>query len=267
MDIDFGIAGKKYLVTGASSGIGQAAAIKISQFGGKVILNGRNEERLQLTLSQMEGKGHYIMPFDLTNLEGIKQYVKDCINADGCKFDGLVFSAGVVNPTPIRMETMEKLLRMMTVNYYAYFALLKELSSRTKLNDGGSIVAVSSSAALDPGPSQLSYAASKSSMDASSEVAAQEFVKRRVRVNTVRPHMTVSPMTYDYFNDSEIQQRLDELYPLGPIEVNDVANTIIFLLSDASSKITGQHIYLSAGNYSGIGKFVVPVDYNKNLIF
>lgn len=250
MSGDFGISGKKYLVTGASSGIGRAAAINISQFGGKVILSGRNEERLVETLSQMTGQGHRIMPFDLVELEKIKEYVKDCVNADGKLFDGMVFSAGVVNPTPIRAETVDNINCMMTINYYSYVTLLKEFSSKKVMKDNGSIVAVSSGAACGPIKGQMSYASSKSSLDISSEVAAQEFVKRKIRVNTVRPHMTVSPMTAYYFDNPEIQEKLEDLFPLGVLTPNDIADSIIFLLSNMSSKITGQHIYLSAGNFS-----------------
>lgn len=248
MNFDFGIAGKKYLVTGASSGIGQAAAILISKFGGTVILNGRNEERLNQTLSQMEGEGHHIMPFDLTSLDGIKQYVKECIDVDGQRFDGLVFSTGISTNKPIRAETIENLHKVMTVNFYSYFALIKEFNSRRVLNDGGSIVAVSSAAATNSAEkSQLSYAGSKAALDIACLVASKELVQRKVRVNTVQPHITRTPMVADFL-DIASQQELEALYPLGALEAMDVAGTILFLLSALSSKITGQSICLSAGN-------------------
>lgn len=247
MNFDFGIAGKKYLVTGASSGIGQAAAILISKFGGTVILNGRNEERLNQTLSQMEGEGHHIMPFDLTDLEGIKQYVKDCIEVDGRRFDGLVFAAGMGGGAPVRAETMLNVKGMMQVNFYSYFALIKEFNSRRVLNDSGSIVAISSRAAGNPDKSQLSYAGSKAALDTASDVAALEFAKRKVRVNTVRPEMVDTPMSAAFFDGVERERRMD-FYPLGPLTPRDVAETVLFLLSNMSKKLTGQHLYLSAGN-------------------
>lgn len=257
MDFSFGISKKKYLVTGASSGIGQAAAILISKCGGKVVLNGRNEERLEQTRSQMEGEGHYIMPYDLTDLEGIKQYVKDCIDTDGRRFDGMVFSAGIVNPQPIRAERLENLRYMMTVNFFSYAALLKEFDSRRVLNDNGSIVAMSSCAARFPEKGQLSYASSKSAMDASSEVASHEFASRGVRVNTVRPDMTETPMTSKSLENPEIKKKYKEEYPLGILAPCDIAESIIFLLSDASRRITGQHILITSGRDRIWGKFSI----------
>lgn len=246
MEFNFGISGKKYLVTGASSGIGQAAAILISKLGGRVILNGRNEERLNQTRSQMEGEGHYIMPFDLTNLDGIKQYVKDCIDTDGLRFDGMVFSTGIGGGVPIRMERLDTLKNMMEVSFYPYFELLKEFSSRRVLNDIGSIVAVSSSCVVWPGKSQMSYASGKAALDLSSQIAAQEFLSRKIRVNTVRPVALKSMMTDIYFSQAS-DEELKKAYPLGVLEASDVANSIVFLLSNMSGKITGQNIFLTAG--------------------
>lgn len=246
MNFDFGISGKKYLVTGASSGIGQAAAILISKLGGRVVLNGRNEERLKQTYSQMEGAGHCIMPFDLTELDKIKKYVKECIDIDGVRFDGMVFSTGIGGGTPIRMEKLENLKNMMEVSFYPYFVLLREFSSRRVLNDNSSIVAVSSSCVLWPGKSQVSYASSKAALDLSSQIAAKEFLSRKIRVNTVRPVALKSMMTDIYFSQAS-EEELQMVYPLGVLDANDVANSIVFLLSSMSSKITGQNIFLTAG--------------------
>lgn len=243
----FGLTGKKYLVTGASSGIGQAAAVKISQLGGHVILNGRNTDRLQETLSRMDGDGHYVMPCDLTDLDGIKGYVSDCVQSDGKRFDGLVFSTGLARGVPIRAETAESLQSLMSTNYLPYFELLRIFSSKRVLNDRGAIVAVSSIASRSPDKSQVAYASSKAAVDAAAMVASLEFAVRKVRVNSVQPDMTSTPMTKSYF-DNLPEEQAREFYPLGVIQAEDIANTIVFLLSDMSSKITGQQIYISGGH-------------------
>lgn len=243
MNIDLGIAGKKYLVTGASSGIGQATAILISKLGGKVVLNGRNEKRLRETLSQMEGDGHYFIPFDLSNLQDISKFIQDCIKGDNIKFDGFVYAAGIINPTLIKLEDIDNATKMFKINYYPYIALLKEFSSPKVMNNGGAIVAISSSAAKFPDKAQAIYASTKAAVDLSSEVAAKEFVRRKIKVNTVRPHATATPMAANCFANPEISDR----YKLGIIYPEDVAKSIAFLLSDFSSRITGQHIYISGG--------------------
>lgn len=239
----FGLAGKKYLVTGASSGIGQAAAIKISQLGGHVVLNGRNIDRLQQTRLLMEGNQHWLMPYDLTDFQGVKDYVTACVQTDGKRFDGLVFSTGITQDVPIRMENTDHCQNMMTVNYFSYAALLKLFSSPKVLNNEGAIVAISSAAAKYPAKSQMSYSSSKAAIDAATMVASDEFSRRKIRVNSVQPDMTITPMTEKYIENIE-----ETSYPLSFIKAENVADTIIFLLSDMSCKITGQHIYISAGH-------------------
>lgn len=240
--------GKKIFVAGASSGIGQATAIMISQLGGKVILNGRSEEKLNATRAMMVGDGHFVMPYDLLQFDGIKQYIKNCLATDGALFDGLVFSAGVAARTVgIRAEKLDSFQYIMEKNFLPYVALLKEFSSKRTLKDGGSIVSISSSITVHYGKGSSTYACSKSALEAISNVASRELVERKIRVNSICPEMTRTPMVSYYF-ETVSQEKSDAYYPLGALSPEDVANAIVFLLSDMSSKITGQKIYLSAGN-------------------
>ena len=248
--MNFGIEGKKYLVTGASSGIGQASAILISKFGGRVILNGRNEERLNRTLSQMEGKGHHIMPFNLKNLNRIGKFVKDCVQIDDVRFDGAVFASGTSINRPIRAETLEGVDEMLKVNYLSYFALIKEFCSRKVLNDGGAIAAVSSQASIVPDKGQSSYGSRKAALDTLSMVASRELEKRRVRVNLILPGATKTPASEAFFA-SNTEDKLKEMYPLGVIQPEDIANAAIFFLSDMSNKITGQRLVVLGGHFMG----------------
>lgn len=239
--------GKKILVVGASSGIGRATAIMISKLGGKVVLNGRNRERLDETRSKMVGDGHFVMPYDLLQLDGIKQYIRSCIEVDGVKFDGLVFCAGIARECSVRITNMDMLKHMMEENICTYAALLKEFSSKRVLNSGGAIVALSSAATIHCDKALAMYASSKAGVEAFSCVAAKEFVSRKIRVNSVCPEMTDTPLTSAFFG-SVSQEQMNMFYPLGPLFPEDVANVVVFLLSDLSSKVTGQRIYLSAGN-------------------
>lgn len=250
MSVDLGLSGKKFLVTGASSGIGQATAIHISKLGARVVLSGRNEERLRRTLSQMDGDGHFAIPFDLTDFEGSRDYVKKCIEADGQRFDGMVYSAGTGGGGLIRMLNISEMINVMYLNFCSYAMMLKEFSSRKVVKERGSIVAISSRAAIFPGKSQGCYAASKAAMDTISEVAAKEFANRKIRVNTVRPENvdTPAPAAAQFFKSVSAEKK-KEWYPLGTLETKDITGVIAFLLSDLSNKITGQHIYVSGGNF------------------
>lgn len=250
MTFDFGISGKKYLVTGASSGIGQATAILISQCGGRVILTGRNKERLNQTLSQLEGEGHYIMPFDLADLDGIKPFVKNCIQIDGRRFDGMVFASGIAKNKPIRSETISGINEIMKVNFIAYLALLKEFSSQKNLNDGGAIVAVSSQAGIIPDKGQCAYGSSKAALEAASTVASRELEKRGIRVNLLLPGTTKTPMATAFFA-SATEDELRDLFPLGVILPEDIANAALFFLSNMSTKVTGQRLLVLGGHFVG----------------
>lgn len=239
--------GKTYLVVGASSGIGREIAIAISKLNGTVVLTGRNLEQLQETFSKMKGKNHLIVPFDMSNISEIKNFIKICLTKLPNKFSGLVFSAGLERVIPIRSENIENLKLFNDVSFLSYEALLKEFSSRRVLMDGGSIVAISSRAALFPEKGYLGYGTAKAALNFASKVAALEFAKRKVRVNTVCPEMVTTPMTETFFSNID-KDSLDKLYPLGFLEPSDVANLVVFLLSDMSKKLTGQNFYLSAGN-------------------
>ncbi|CAK7039640.1 SDR family oxidoreductase [uncultured Phascolarctobacterium sp.] len=243
----FDLSHKKYLVVGASSGIGREIAISISKLNGKVVLTGRNEDRLKETLSMMSGCGHAIVPYDMNDVLGIKKFVKECIYKIGGKFDGLIFSAGTGRCIPIKSENVERLKEFYNVSYFSYVTLLKEFSSSQVLLDGGSIVAISSRAALFPEKGYLGYGTAKTAINFASRVAAQELSKKKIRVNTVCPEMVKTPMA-DCFFDVIDKEKLEKFYPLGFLEPEDVADLVIFLLSDMSKKITGQNLYLSAGN-------------------
>lgn len=246
--LDYSLEGKTYLVIGASSGIGRASAIAISRLGGRVVLSSRDESKLQETLSLMDNADkHIIMSYDMCNLKGITEFIKNCINKMNTKFDGLVFCAGSAGTRLIKMEQLDEFEEGFLLGYKSYLEILKSFSSKRVMNDGGSIVALSSRAALFPEKAMTRYATTKAAINVTSKIAAQEFAKRKIRVNTICPEMTKTPMVNHFF-DNVTEEQLNKFYPLGFLEPNDVADLVIFLLSDMSKKLTGQNFYLSAGN-------------------
>lgn len=239
--------GKTYLVVGASSGIGKASAIAISKLGGRVVLSSRNEVQLRETLSCMNGDNHFIEPYDMHNILGLKEFIKRCVIKLNGKFDGLVYTSGVSRGKFIKLENIEEFSEDFELGYKAYLMLLKEFCSKRILNDGGSIVALSSRAALFPEKTLARYATTKAAVNITSQIAAQEFARRKIRVNTICPEMTKTSMVDHFFNNVSREQ-LEKFYPLGFLEPEDVADLVVFLLSDMSKKFTGQNLYLSAGN-------------------
>lgn len=246
----FDFSGKRYIVAGASSGIGRATAVMLSKQGAEVCLLGRNNIKLEETLSLMEGSGHKIYIKDFSEAGGFKEIYDDIIS-DGHKIDGLVYTAGIAKILPVGMLSKSSMDESMTTNLYS-FVEMASLLSKKKYHDTASIVGVSSISALYPQKCQGVYVASKSAMNSIVMSMAIELAEKNIRINTVMPSSTNTPMLREAFegkSDEEID-RLTNKQVLGLVEPEDVASVILFLLSDASKKVTGRSLYADAGYFN-----------------
>ena len=228
--------GKKYLIFGASSGIGKQVAFQLSQLGARLVLVGRNEEKLQETLEMLDGDGHNILICDVSDFSAAQNAVKTAVSMD--------------NILPLGVVTEEKINKIFATNIVSMMAIAKAFSSKRISNNGASFVSVSSRAAHLPDKSQGVYGASKAAINSYTVAAAKEMSNRLIRFNAVCPEAVDTEMGAG-FKDNTTQEAMQKIYPLGMLEAEDVADTIIFLLSDMSKKITGQSIWLSAGNDGG----------------
>ena len=238
------LSGKKILVTGASSGIGRSASILLSQVGASVVLAGRNENRLKEALSNMEDPGkHRYYICDLSQLESIPDLIQYAIGYDGRKLDGLVHSAGIAEPVPIQAINNRNIQNVMNVNYYAFLFLVKEYIKKRN-NNGGSIVGISSTIAHYPSKCMALYAGSKSALEGAISTLSKELAPKGIRINSVVPGDTDTPMKHAALalNPDLIYNQL-----LPTASPEDIANAILFLLSSASSFVTGRHYYVDGG--------------------
>lgn len=240
----FSLEGKTILITGASSGIGRAAAIECSKMGAKLIITARNAERLQETLSQLEGEGHQMLLCDLSDSNAINEMVDQLpeINA-------LVNNAGYTKLLPINFINRDDFQAILDVNTVAPIMLLQRLLKKKKLAKNSSVVFTSSMAGI--GSSTVAngmYTASKGALSAFIRCAALELAPKGIRVNAVCPAM-VNTSIMDSGSVSEEQLKEDmKKYPLGRYgEPNDVAYAMIYLLSDASSWVTGTNMVIDGG--------------------
>lgn len=240
----FSLKGKTILVTGASSGIGQETAIQCSKFGAKVIITARNEERLKETMSQLEGEGHQMIMAELTNQEDIERLVGEVP-----ALQGLVLSAGKGTTSPFPFSTRDKYDEIFNINFFAPVELLRLLVKKKKLEKGSSVVFVSSIGGVKS--FQLGngiYGASKAALSSTMKFCAKELATKKIRVNSVNPGM-VNTKLIQGGTISEEQHKLDmEKYPLKRYgEPEDIAYGIIYLLSDASSWVTGHSLVIDGG--------------------
>lgn len=239
----FSLEQKRVLITGASSGIGREAAIQCARRGASVIATGRNEERLNKTLSLLEGSDHEIIMADLT-VDSNK--IADIIPP----INGIVHSAGIMSLTPFMHITGEMMQKMMQVNFYSPVILTQALLKHKKLNSNSSIVFVSSLAGnIIASKGNSAYSASKAALSGIARVMALELASRHIRVNCLLPGMVKTELINSFLESLTPEQLAEDekKYPLGYGSPVDVANAAMYLLSDASSWITGQSIILDGG--------------------
>lgn len=240
----YSLEGKSILVTGASSGIGKETAIQCSKMGAKVIITARNEERLKDTLTQLKGEGHQMLIADLTQQEDLNQIVETVSG-----LDGIVLCAGKGFTSPFLFSTREKFDSIMDVNFYSSVELLRLLVKKKKITKDSSVVFVSSiggNYSFNVGNGV--YGVSKAAINSLMKFCAKELAAKKIRVNSVNPGMVKTKLIQGGAI-SEEQQQLDmEKYPLKRYgEPKDIAFGIIYLLSDASSWITGHSLVIDGG--------------------
>lgn len=244
----FDLSGKRIVVTGASSGIGYETCLAIKRQGGTFIAIARREDFLEKLIEECGNENSFIVA-DLSKMEDIKAIVDTIEN-----IDGIVHSAGVVTLAPVKFYSEELMNEMRSINFDSIVYLINLIFKKKKINKGSSIVLVSSIAGLFGMKGNGIYAASKGALIAISKVWAAEFATSKTRVNCVSPGMVKTEITSKSIEDLslEVIQQDEKKYPLGYGDPIQVANPIVFLLSDASSWITGQNIVLDGGRTSTI---------------
>lgn len=239
----FSLENKKILVTGASSGIGQTTAIECSKLGAKVVITGRNPERLQETFDKLEGQGHIQIIADLNTEEDIEKLVSECPN-----LDGLVNNAGRGKSKPVNFIKLEDLEDVYKTNLFGVALLTKMLLKKKKLGKGSSIVFTSSISSKMTAAGLAIYASSKAAVSAYMRTCAIELGAKGIRANAVLPGMVETKLINSGTYTDEDKLNDLNLYPLGRYGVpTDVAFAIIYLLSDASAWVTGSEFVIDGG--------------------
>lgn len=242
MEKFFSLADKTVLITGASSGIGRTIAIICAKEGAKLVLNGRNEERLQETFETIGNLQNIKMVADVTDLERLPDMVKELP-----VLDGIVLCAGVGQTTPVQNVKYEKMESVFKTNTLANIQLMQLLIKGKKINKGGSVVIISSIASHKPYFGNAVYSASKGALNAYAKVAALELASRRVRVNCIEPGLIVTEIvTGAGFDETQLAE-FEKNIPLGFGNPDDIANGCVYLLSDAARWITGSILTIDGG--------------------
>lgn len=238
----FSLENKTIFVTGASSGLGASAAIECSKAGAKLIISGRNEERLNNTFNKLEGQGHTQLPFDLTISENIVELAKALP-----VLDGLALCAGITKTIPVKFISNENINEIFQTNILSSMQLIQALLKHKKINKGGSVVFISSISTAYADMGNSIYAASKGAINSFSKVLALELAAQRITSNCIQPGFVPSSMLDAGVVTEEQLQEERKKYPLGFGEPTDISNGIMYLLSDAAKWVTGSVLTIDGG--------------------
>ena len=240
---------RRFLVTGASSGIGQAVAILLSRLGAKVVCADLNEAGLEDTRKLLTGDGHRLEKRDLRDLQGIAPWLAEIVQASG-PLHGFVHAAGLPARYPLRALTPEVWREVFLINTEAALALAKGFAGRKICSaENASIVFISSVMAQAGSSAAAAYSLSKAALDGMARSLALELAPRKIRVNCVAPGFVRTPMLEKMEKSWEPAQAAQVLaqHPLGIGEPLDVANAVAFLLGDTSRWITGTVLVVDGG--------------------
>ena len=242
----YSLKGKNIMVTGAGSGIGRATAVECSRMEARLILVDINETGLAETIQMLDNQelDHLSFTINLCDEKAIDAMVKEIP-----VIHGLSNNAGITKLTPIQYITTEEMMRIHQVNLLAPMMLTKYLLKRKKLARPSSIVFTASAGGVFvASPGNAVYATSKSGVDAYMRTAALELAPQRIRCNSVNPGMVETPLINRGQVTAEQHEKDKENYPLGRYgKPEDVALATIYLLSDASSWMTGTALKIDGG--------------------
>ncbi|MEM9889030.1 MAG: glucose 1-dehydrogenase [Bacteroidota bacterium] len=240
------LTGKVAVVTGGNSGIGYSTAKKLKADGATVIITGRSSEKVKTAANELGVTGITADVLDLSAIDAAVNQIKDTHG----NIDILFVNAGIFAPAPIGQISEEMFDNQMGINFKgAVFTVEKFLPI---LNDGGSIINLSSVNAYTGMPNTAVYAASKAAMNSYTRTAATELAPRKIRVNAVNPGPVYTPifgktgMNEEQLNGfaSAMQNRIP-LKRFGQPE--DIAELVAFLVSDKASFITGAEYNIDGG--------------------
>jgi glucose 1-dehydrogenase len=253
-----GIEGKNVLVTGGSSGIGQAIAVRFAEYGANVAINylrqaeeaAETEEQVHACVANVQRQGvkDVLVQGDVSNEDDVVRMVAEAARGLG-GIDVLVNNAGIQISRPTDELSSDDFDRVLAVNLRGSFLCAREAIRHFLAEEKpGSIVNISSVHQLIPKPSYLGYSASKGGMQNLTRTLALEYAGRGIRVNGVGPGATVTPINRAWIDDPEKRRQVEEHIPMQRAgDADEMAGVTAFLASDDAAYITGQTIFVDGG--------------------
>ncbi len=242
------LSGGRVLVTGASSGLGRAAAVLFSRLGARVVVVGRDEGRLRAALASLEGEGHAAAACDLDQTAALQAWLGGLAGAGG-KFTALAHMAGVHSARPLRVLDAEHVDQVLHTNVTSAVALARAFRHKSCSERPASIVFAASAVGVVGAPGVSAYSASKGALVALTKSLAVELAGEQIRVNCLAPGIVETAMTdrIRAMMTAEAFAAIEAMHPLGLGRPEDVAAAAAFLISPAARWITGTTLVVDGG--------------------
>jgi NAD(P)-dependent dehydrogenase (short-subunit alcohol dehydrogenase family) len=237
-----------FLITGASSGIGRATAEIIASRGGRLVLCGRDQNKLDNLLKNIPGKNHILNVSILDSMDNSDELLRSITSKHG-QLDGIFHCAGIELIRPIKITKQIHVNQVFSSSIFAAFGIGRAVSSGMTLKEGGSLVFMSSVASISGQAGMSVYSAAKSAIDGLTRSLAAELAPKKIRVNSIISGAVKTPMHDRIISASgELATELyNKSHLLGFGDPVDVAEAAIFLLGSGSKWITGTSLVVDGG--------------------
>ena len=240
---------KTVLITGGSSGIGRSIAQVFSLQGARVVITGRNEQRLEETRLSLAGGGHLYFTCDFSDVKNIEVLMKNTFDTVGA-LDAVVHCAGIQKTLPLQALKEIDFDEIFTTNVKSAQFIAKSFRKKGRYNkEGTSLIYLSSVAAVCGEPAISTYSASKAALQGLSKSIASELARNKIRVNCIAPGVVETEMAANLHSQltDEQYKSINDKHLLGIGKPEDVANAALFLASDLSRWITGTTLFVDGG--------------------
>lgn len=239
----------KTIVLAGAGGIGAATAELLASLGARMILLDVVEEKMKEVLTNLEGEGHTCYVCDFSVVGSIEPLLAQITKEQG-PVDGYVHTTGVGAVRPLKMSKYDFMLRVMNINFFSFVEVVRCLTKKGSFNTGMNIVGISAVGAFIGNSTKTAYCASKSAMNSAVRCLAKELAPKGIRMNTVAPGATDTPMAKEAadYRDGTDEQKINAMRQyLGTCRPEDIADAVAFLLSDMSLMLTGTCLPVDGG--------------------
>ncbi len=237
---------KNIIVTGASGGIGSAIIKKLNEAGANILASGTRIEKLEEIKKNFEGIK--ILKFDISQSDKIEEFIENATNELGGNLDGIVNNAGITQDNLAIRMNLDEWQKVININLTSTFLMSKFAIKKMLKNKSGKIVNITSVVGHTGNLGQVNYTASKAGIVAMSKSLAIEYAKKNININCISPGFIKTAMT-DKIDDKFKEIIVSKIPSARLGEPDDIANAVLFLISEQSNYINGETLHVNGGMY------------------